>query len=111
MTVEMLTSISGALTKKRCSLGISQSAATEGEAATVIFLRPPRRFKVRTADSSLSNPSESSCKALDVAGVRINLPLLRSNNGASRNSSKERIWWLIAVGVTQSSAAARVKLR
>jgi hypothetical protein len=91
ITVEMLTSISGAQTKNRCSLGISHSAATEGEAATVIFRRPPRRLRVSTADSSLLNPSDSSCSALDVAGVRISLPLLRSNNGVSRNSSSERI--------------------
>jgi hypothetical protein len=92
ITVEMLTSISGALTKKRCSLGISQRAATEGEAATVIFCRPPRRFRARNADSSLLNPSESSCRALEVAGVRISLPPLRSNKLVSRNSSSERIW-------------------
>jgi uncharacterized protein YoaH (UPF0181 family) len=111
MTVEMLTSISGELRKKRWSLGINQSAATDGETATVIFWRPPRRFRARNADSSLLKPSESSRRAPDVAGVRTNLPLLRSNKGVSRNSSNERIWWLMAVGVTQSSAAALVKLR
>jgi hypothetical protein len=60
VTVQRFNSTSETLAKNRPSFGISQSEATEGDAATESLRCRLRRLSVSNADSSLLKPSDSS---------------------------------------------------
>ncbi len=68
------------------------------------------RFTAATASAIESSASRTGANKVRPCSVNITWRVWRTNKGAPRPASSSRIRWLIAVGVTASSAAARLKL-
>ena len=102
--------MSGRCLRKVARRGTSHLAANAGVAESVTTARRLRRVRPSIARAKLSNPALSTGSSTWPSGVSTTWRVLRSNNGAPIAASSWRTWWLIAVGVTCSSSAARLKL-
>jgi hypothetical protein len=87
-------------------LDVKAIVAVRVTASGVLIVRT--RSTASAMDSKLFRSGAYSMEPADVSTTR---RVLRSNSLCPIVSSSSRIWWLIAVGVTASSSAARLKLR
>jgi len=76
----------------------------------VIAWRQGFALRRSTVALMLSNAASSVCCSSRPGSVSSSFRGLRKNSATPSDSSSERIWWLIAVAVTDSSSAACLAL-
>jgi hypothetical protein len=92
------------------SRGTSQRWAKALVAVTRSGRRSSASRTAETAAAKASKPARSTGKRRSPASVNARGRGRRRNSATAQASSSSRIWWLTAVGVTPSSAAAALKL-
>ncbi len=96
----------GQAARKAAMRGSTHLAA---KAVLVVSVTVPaeRSRSACTPASSVSKPSRSAWNRRSPAGVSASWRVSLRNSGWPSELSSPRTWWLMAVGVTESSAAAR----
>jgi hypothetical protein len=97
----------GQAARKAAMRGSTHLAANAVLVVSVTVSPAERSRSACTPASSVSKPSRSAWNKRSPAGVSASCRVSLRNSGWPSALSSPRTWWLMAVGVTESSAAAR----